>query len=754
MKEFIKKRKGTIIFFTIIVAFILYGIFNIMKAKSNAIGETVYEYDPPESNVDMTRSSNYEKIAESKNLELYFDDNKGTIQVKNTESGYVWKTVVEEEDYPINDLNQQWSGYLQSMFTIDYNDITKRDVPPATTYAGNDCDYLEVQYLDNGVEVKYGFTDIGLFVTFQYLLENGRFIVRIPYEGYEENLQYCITSIDVLPFFGSAKDDVDGYMLYPDGSGALTSYGNVSNRTSKVKQGILNSYSNKRVDIEEFLYEDNYERYVASVPLFGIKNNNDALMAVATDGAEETGIITYPSGIVVDLNHINFEVYVRSVFNVDMFNIATEDDTVATGKEIQRIDEKILPQDREFTYFMFSGEDANYSKMADAYRQYLIEEDRLANTIEDGSEIPLALEFLMGVTEAQMISEKYITMTSFEDMISILERLKSQGVENSKILLSSWQKGGVSYPEYWPIARQIGGVKGLEKVNEYLLDNPGNDLFLENNFTFAIKENGDFSATNDVVYSGVNIPITLNNYDTETWYMLNPQVTYDRAMDFVKEINPFEQVGVGYEYLGRMVYPDYNKANSFTRNETLELWKKLFSDTKTEGKKIAIEGFHDYTYANADYLYSVPLNSYGLAITDASVPFVQMVISGLIPYSSKAGNLSYDLDIQKLQWIEYGSLPYFSLTYEDAILLKETKYNSLFTSTYDKWEERVVSVYKEFKDNFSHIYGQQMILHEIIDNDLVKIGYEDGTIIYLNYSDEIRTIEGHTIPQKNYIITS
>ena len=70
MKEFIKKRKGTIIFFTIIVAFILYGIFNIMKAKSNAIGETVYEYDPPESNVDMTRSSNYEKIADSKNLEL------------------------------------------------------------------------------------------------------------------------------------------------------------------------------------------------------------------------------------------------------------------------------------------------------------------------------------------------------------------------------------------------------------------------------------------------------------------------------------------------------------------------------------------------------------------------------------------------------------------------------------------------------------------------------------------------------------
>jgi hypothetical protein len=130
-----------------------------------------------------------------------------------------------------------------------------------------------------------------------------------------------------------------------------------------------------------------------------------------------------------------------------------------------------------------------------------------------------------------------------------------------------------------------------------------------------------------------------------------------------------------------------------------------------------------------------------------------MVISGLIPYSAMAGNLSYDLNIQKLQWIEFGSLPYFSLTYKDALLLKETDYNALFTSTFDKWEERVVSVYNEFKENFSQIYGQQMILHEIIEDGVVKVGYEDGTLIYLNYNQEDRTIGSFTIPAKDYIIT-
>jgi len=225
-------------------------------------------------------------------------------------------------------------------------------------------------------------------------------------------------------------------------------------------------------------------------------------------------------------------------------------------------------------------------------------------------------------------------------------------------------------------------------------------------------------------------------------------------MDFAGKISEYQNIGIGYEYLGRIIYPDYNKENPFTRSETVSMWKKLFADSKSVGSKIAIEGMNEYTYESADYLYSVPLGAYGLAITDESIPFVQMVISGMIPYSANAGNLSYDLDIQKLQWIEYGALPYFNLTYEDAVLLKETDYNSLFSSTYDKWEDRVVSVYNEFKENFSSIYGKQLTLHESVSTGVVKVGYEDGTLIYINYNSEDVTADGLSIPAKDYRIIS
>jgi len=42
-------------------------------------------------------------------------------------------------------------------------------------------------------------------------------------------------------------------------------------------------------------------------------------------------------------------------------------------------------------------------------------------------------------------------------------------------------------------------------------------------------------------------------------------------------------------------------------------------------------------------------------------------------------------------------LPYFYLTQEDSVLLKETDYNDLFTSTFDVWEERVVETYEDYQ---------------------------------------------------------
>ena len=82
-------------------------------------------------------------------------------------------------------------------------------------------------------------------------------------------------------------------------------------------------------------------------------------------------------------------------------------------------------------------------------------------------------------------------------------------------------------------------------------------------------------------------------------------------------------------------------------------------------------------------------------ITDENVPFYQMVVHGSIPYSSDPGNLSYDLRYHVLKWVEYGCMPYFELTFQKSINLKNTEYSRLFTSYYSQWNDVIADVYNE-----------------------------------------------------------
>ena len=750
IKKYIKERLGLIIFLVIAIVLVAWGAISISIARKNAITYKD-EYVPAEGNVDFTAEGSYKSIAENDKMELLFNEAKGTIQVKDKSNGYIWKSVVDRELYNLDDVNQQWAAYLQSILTISYNDLEKRDAPPVKAYSAKDCNDLAVEYIENGVAVTYGFTTPGIYVTVEYVLEDGEFVVRVPADKITEVTKYALTYMEILPYFGAANDNTDGYLVYPDGSGAITTYDNVSNRPASVKAGMWRTYSDKSMTFEALAWEENMERYIASLPIYGIKNNDNALLAAFTEGAENTGVLAYPSGYVVNLNHIGFEIYVRNVFDINMFNVSSGVDTMATGKMIQRVDKEMIAEDREIRFFLLSGDKANYSSMASTYRDYLIKTGQLSDAIEDGDTMPLALEFIMGVTKDGMVFDEYVKMTSFDDLKYIYERLNSLGITETKSVLRSWLPDGISYPDYWPVARQLGGKSGLKEINAYAEANAGTDIYLENGLLLASSDAGGFSEADDVVYNGLNQTVT-GGFNT-TYYLLNPQVAFKRSNKFLKKIKDFQNIGVAYEDLGELVYPDYNENAVFTKGQTAEKWREVLANTQAKGHHAAADGMNQYTFSNVDYLYNTREESYGLFITDASIPFVQMVISGMIPYSTdNAGNLSYDLDIQKLKWIEYGALPYFILTYEDALNLKETEFDAVFTSTYDVWEERVVAVYKEFQQNFQKVYGQQMTLHEVLGDGLVKVGYANGVTIYLNYNSEDADIEGHKVPQKSYVI--
>ncbi len=753
VKQFIKERLGTIILFAIVIIFVVWGVISINIARQNAI-TYVEDYVAPEATVDFNAEGKYESVAKTDSLELFYNEAKGSIQVKDLKSGHVWKGICDDEVYDLDSVNAQWKAELQSSLIISYNDLKKKDSGVTTQRSAQHAGFMSAENITNGIAVTYGFLAPGIYVTVEYVLDGDELVVRVPYEKIQEKSKYALTTLQVLPYFGAARNDNGGYLFYPDGSGAITTYEKVNTRPSNVKLANFFTYTNRSVTMMNMWNTTNYNQYTAAMPVYGIKDGDNAIFAACTKGEANSGIRVTPSGYVVDLNRAGFELYTRNTYNVNMYSMSTGLETSATGKQVQRVDKFLIPEDKEIRYFFLSGDKANYSGMADAYRSYLIEQGLLTSSIQEGDKMALALELLMGTTKGGMVFDEYIPMTTFEQVQEILDRLTAAGVENSEVVLSSWIEGN-NYDNYnyWGPAGQLGGKSGMKDLNKYMESGFNGNLYLENQFTFASSDTKGLSEDEDIVYDGLNIEIAVSDMDGKVFYLLNPLAAFKRNNEFLKKIEKYDLLNVAYEGMGMYAYPDYNESAPYRKSEMVDQMRSLLESSENAGRRIAAEGANQYTYTYADYLYHLREDSFGLYITDYAVPFVQMVLSGMIPYSTEgAGNLSYDLQTQKLKWVEYGALPYFYLTYESALNLRDTSYDTLFSSTYEDWESSVADTYNEFKTNLSCVYGQQMVKHDIITDDLVRIEYANGVKIYINYANADGKADGVNVPAKSYVV--
>lgn len=753
VKQFIKDRLGTIILFAIVIMFVIWGAFSINEAKQNAITFNDKEYVAPESTVDYTVEGTYVSVAKTDSLELFYNEAKGAIQVKDLKSGYLWKGIVDEEVYPgFQKKNKQWVAYMQSSVTIYYKDLKNRDASLERLFSGKDLGLLEAEFIENGVSVTYGFHKQGIYITVEYVLDGDELVVTIPVDKIREDTKYVVSSVEVLPFFGAAGNEKSGYLFYPDGSGAITTFENVNSRPDNVVSAYYYTYTNKDVTFRNMWDEDLYNRYTASMPVYGIKVDDNAMFCYATEGAENMGLTVNPSGVVVDLNRMAFTVYPRNTYNVNAHSMSTGSGTSATGAQIQRVDKQLIPEDKQLRFGFLSGKDADYSGMASYYREYLIENGLLQDSVESGETLPLALNLLMGTTKEGMVFDEFITMTNFKNVQEILDRLSNAGVKNAEVVLQAWMKGYDEY-EYWGPASQLGGKKGLKNLNSYLQTATLKNVYLENGFMFASSDTSKLDEDADVAVDGLDIEISFENMDGVMQYMMNPLAAYKRNNAFLKKLEKYDALGVAYEDVARYVYADFNPNATYTKHESVEQLRELFAATDNSGRDIATNGSNQYAYSYTDYIYGIREEAYGLSITDYSVPFTQLVLSGMIPYSTEgAGNLAYDLQTQKLKWIENGALPYFYLTYESALKLRDTDYDTLFSSTYADWEQTVVDTYKEFEANLSCVYGEQMVDHKIITSDLYRIEYANGIVIYINYANTDAKVDGLTVPAKNYVV--
>lgn len=674
----------------------------------------------------------FASVAKNNSYELKMNATGSAIQVVEQGSGHIWDSRTSDPNFDTSKVNKKWLRKLMSPFEIYCTDLDG-GLGNVLNYALTELKYdTTIESVENGVRVTYDMKTIEIKLALEYVLTDKGLEVAVPESCIDEYGKNSITSLKVLPYFAAASDSSQGYYFYPDGSGAIMDFTDISHYgENEVALNVYGNILNYKAGIG-ILAEQEPE---IMLPVFGANINNSGFLAIIDKGDEAAQIKITPTTAIVPVNSICTEFVYRRQF---------VDQRIADGT-VNTFDKKRITGDRSISYRLMEEGKTSYSDMASVYRDYLIENG--VSDKESSESIPLMLELFMAIKEEGFIKDPTIVATSFDEAEAILGEMEELGIKDMKLQLRGWTKNGYyTDPVQFPVNKKIGGSKGLKNLLGYTKEK-NIQVYLASNFMEGREGAGGFNEQNDVIYLGNRLI-----WNAGDLYLLSPTASQDVYKKFEKDAEKYDIAGVGFLSLGEYLSYNYNDSDYITKAACREIWQNMLASSKEKFGSAIAEGGNAYVLGNADIIMNVPTEDSGYQITTKSVPFYQMAVHGLAEFTGKAGNLSSDLQRDKLKWVEYGYLPYFELTHSGSEELMYTDYNTLYSSTYSAWMEEAASIYKEFNENLTEVRNAYMVGHEEVAANVYKVTYSNGYTVYVNYNDENVTVDDKTIEAEAYMV--
>jgi hypothetical protein len=525
----------------------------------------------------------YKMVAQTGSLSLLYNSDSYAIAVKDKRNGYIWYSSAAE-NHDLVKSNDFWKSYTSTLFAINYTDFEKNNAGLVKDFLTSKTAQVSVEELNNGIRLNCSIDKLSMDIAVEFILEGDSLVLSIPADSISEKGKFGIVSIELMPFFGAADRSTDGYILFPDGSGAIMKYDNIEYTLRENQQLKWHIFGPRSLDDDTYKAMKRNQIEIAALPVFGVKNENNAFIASLDEGNSNASIVLASEGVGVSLNRISFELCYRNLFNIILSDIIINGISTTGGSTAVKADKAFEKQDYNIRYTFLAGKDANYSGMANAYREYLIENGKIKQAIK-GDNIPLAIDFFMGIKEDRILFDRFIKMTDFQEARLITEEFLDNGVEDLQVIFKGWMKGGYGqYPSIWPPDNNFGGKSGLRSYAEFASEN-NIDMFLQVDFMQALSDNGGFSKRSDVVKQGNTLPVT---DEDEEWFLLNPMVILKRFTGFLKRFFCRDFAGIAFEGLGEMAYKDYNNRYPMTKTETIETWKEAFkqSSERTNGTAV------------------------------------------------------------------------------------------------------------------------------------------------------------------------
>lgn len=716
--------------------------------------EEVSENTQPSEDI-LIAEEDFKLIAENDKLILKAETELGHFIVENKETGKVLRSFPNPEGMEEESTADLWKSHLQSPFMFTYVEFNiRKDVVKETSFLSQDGE-TKFEEIENGYRIDYIMPGKGFSIPIEVILGEEYVETKVLADEIidgidqdeldEEELlkdpKSRLVSLKAFPFLGAeTSENEDGYLLLPDGPGALVDF--------QKNRGSTNNIYKERIYGEDMAFSNSSSytgRQSVRMPIFGIKSENQNFLAIVREGDVYAEINAAASQTLTQYNWITAEHLFRYKF-FQPTSRKTFDGFYTYSDEMQR-------ETRSIRYYVLEGEDPGYVEMATKYREYLINEYGLSK-LEEEEDIALQLNFLGGGTEEGFIRDSFLSMTTTDEATQIVKELNSSGVENMDIQYLGWQRGGFDKAGgHYPVAKKLGGNDGMKNLVDFV-HKKGFSLYLDgSSYTFNNTNKDGFRPNRDGLQDLSSTVVEGYRFSNDNVFV-SPRFMERIVEKDLKKANELQVDGYLFgDGIGALLSTDYNDRHAATRQEAMEIQQDIIKKTQEELGTTRISKANYYSLANIDHIDSMESDYSFDLFVDRTVPFSQIAIHGLLTYSLEYENVSDNTENMFLKGLEYGALPSYILTYGESHELVESRTLRRFYSTYYKdWEEDIASQYQHYNDALADVQNQLITNHQMIARGVYETTYEEGKRIYVNYNSYPYDHDGLVIEPENYAI--
>lgn len=669
--------------------------------------------------------SDYTLAMEDDSLRVYIDERNAELVVQDKQSGYIWGCLAED----VNDsLNTSSYNMAKSFFTFEYVNLVNNE--KRASLSDNGCK-LSYEYAGNRVNVSFAFSKLKISGKMYIELTDGVLAAGFDYADFAEEGENLVTSVYVLPFFGSTfGNEMEGYFLIPDGPGALMRFREpthyIAPYTAKVYGKDYGLDAITEFDDSNTRRPTDYrvEEKAALIPLFGVSHANaNAFYATMTQGAEWATLLAYPAGTTYDYNWITARYGLRQVYLQPV-------DRTGGGVMSSRHPMQPIVARTEFRFL--TGDSANYAGMANSYRDNLRERGMLPKGERIDGDIPLRAEIVASDVKSGFLVDSVMDVTTNEQANNIIETLRNMGISNVTAVVSGWQNGGLNGASLSAYNPKDSG--GLQSLRDNLSQNGGR-LYLQDKSMSGTDRQLSPSRSASFNMSQSYIKTTLSDFTIKKpdTYYLKPELA---ARNLASKLNAYSKnsfTNLALSDYMTLLYANNHNSNRMSRLEAFDILSNaLNNDSFTFAAYAPYEKMWQYS----GEIFDIPvINSRYTYATD-TVPFLQMLLKGSADLYGRYVNESFYTDTDILRMIEYGTYPSFLLTGVSNDKLIDTRLKTLYSTYYSDWLDTIDYVYEYVNGALKHVEGAQMINHTALKPGVSATQYSNGVTIYVNYTHE------------------